>query len=60
MGLIETFGIDNNKKNFKSKNNDDLDLPNTQSYIYAIELMRICWNQMDVIDSLNFLVLFYM
>lgn len=29
MGLLETFGMDDNKKNFKLENNDNLDLPNT-------------------------------
>lgn len=54
MGLLETFGIGDNKRNFKLENDDDLDLPNTQLYIHVIQLTRIRWRQMDIIDNLNF------
>lgn len=35
-GLLETFSIDDNKGNFESENNNNLDLSNIQSYVYAV------------------------
>lgn len=40
-GFLEIFGIDDIEGNIKLKNDDNLDLPNTQSSVYGVEITRM-------------------
>lgn len=62
--FLERNRSDNNKSNGKQninlENTDNFGLPNAQSYIYAAELTCSSCRDADAIDTLEFLVLFYM
>lgn len=51
------MGDNNEEKSIKSGDDDDLDLWNTQPYIYTIELTCIRWKKGDAIDSMKFSIL---
>lgn len=51
---------DNKEIDVKLEDNDNLNMPNTQSYIHAIKMIYIYWKQTDIINSLGFSVLFHL
>ncbi|MCJ1348065.1 hypothetical protein MMC31_006296 [Peltigera leucophlebia] len=59
--FLERDGSDDNEsdgeRDIDSEDTDDLGLPNTQSYMHAVELTLSSWREADAIDSLEFSVL---
>lgn len=50
--------LDNNDEiDIRLGDDDDLDVPDAESYIHIVKMTHMCWRQTNIIDSLEFSVL---
>lgn len=57
--MLKKLG-DSKKIDIGLESDNDFDMPDVQSYLYTIEIIRMHWKQTDIIDSLKVFVLLHL